>query len=309
MSARRKISALAIGLCLVAAAPSAFADDCAPLEKAFNAAVAKGSTAAVKDAAKNWKDDFVCGENADAIDAKYLGFLIKLAEADSSQRGAVIGEVEKKLATLRDWRVAESLGDFYWKSRDVKSAYHWYEESLNFLKGHPNQHPGQKEIQALMTKTGSAKSDERGVEVAKGEFFKTRAVDGTLGGIYVRQVVEVSVPLPVRFYYNEARFTPEGETAVRELAEAAKQQHLTSMKLVGHTDPKGSDAYNMELSRKRVEAVRDALRREGVSAHIDISWQGKRQPLDVSVLAAPPESEDQLWAMERRVEWIREGGE
>lgn len=311
MSATRRISALAIGFCLAAISPGAFAqDDCASLEKAFNAAVAKKSIEEAEAAKQKWVNDFVCGEKADEIEAKFLVFLIQLAEQEPSKQPIALQKVLQRVGVLQDWRIAERLGDYYWRAHNSKQAYEWYENSLNFLKEHPKEHPSAKEVQELYSRAGAAKSGEGGSQVAQAGFHQTRAaMDGTLGGIYVRQVVPVSVPLPVRFYYNEARPTPEGEAALKELAEAVKQQNLRVMKLVGHTDPRGSDAFNMELSRQRVEFVRDALQRQGVRAHVEISWQGKRQPIDVSVLAAPPENDEQLFALERRVEWIREGGE
>ncbi len=171
MLAGSKLPMLALGLCL---ATIAKADDCAPLEKAFNAAVAKQSIAEVREVKKKWLEDFVCGVYASAVQAKYVRFLIDLAAADPTQSTQSIAEASKILEILQDWRTAEALGDFYWRARDPKNAYHWYEESLNFLKGHPNQHPGLKEFQALMTKTGAAKAGEHGEEPVQGEFYKTR---------------------------------------------------------------------------------------------------------------------------------------
>ncbi len=122
----------------------------------------------------------------------------------------------------------------------------------------------------------------------------------------LREVEVLSVPLPVRFYTDEARFTSEGEAAVAELAQAANEQQLERLKLVGHADPRGSDQHNLDLSKRRVEAVRAELMRRGVKAHIDVEWKGSRQPFDVTVLPSSPNQEER-WALDRRVEWVREG--
>lgn len=313
MLAARRTLLTALSLCAIVTARAALAGDCAPFERSFKAAAATKQIDSVRQARDAWLKDYVCGEDEGEINAKYFRALIDIAAADPAQRQGALAEVTKSLGVKEDWRTAESLGDYYWTQRDRKDAFYWYEQSLNFLKQHPDQHLGAKAFQALVAKAGAAKSDERGgTQVAQGDFYKTRAaMDGKLGGIYTnfREVEAYSVPLPVRFYYDKAEFTPEGEAAVQELAKAAIEQELASIKLVGHTDPKGSDEYNMDLSRRRVEAVRAALQKLGVRARIEIVWKGKRQPIDASVLPPPPPQDEELWALERRVEWVREGGQ
>lgn len=312
MFALRAVSLAVISLCCTVTARAASGAECAQFERAFDAAAATRQVEAVREARKNWLDDNVCGEHRRSIDERYYHALIDIADADPAQRETALADVKQNQKFVdENWRIAEHIGDYYWRVRDRSNAFYWYEQTLNFLKTHPDQHPGAKKLQELVTKAGAAKSKETGEQDAKGDFYQTRAAaDGKLGGLYTnfREVVAISVPLPVRFFYNKAEFTPEGEAAVRELARAAKEQNLTSVKLVGHTDPKGSDAYNMELSRRRVEAVRTALQQQGVTARIDIDWRGKRQPIDASALRPPPQGEE-LWALERRVEWVREGGQ
>lgn len=72
------------------------------------------------------------------------------------------------------------------------------------------------------------------------------------------------------------------EAAGREVAaaveEAARLPEATVV-VVGHTDRKGSDAYNLNLSLRRAEAVRDALVARGVAAdRIDTIGRGEWDP-------------------------------
>ena len=46
----------------------------------------------------------------------------------------------------------------------------------------------------------------------------------------------------------------------------ARQCNVGGVVLVGHTDTSGPEAYNMALSLRRANAVKDALVREGVPA-------------------------------------------
>jgi outer membrane protein OmpA-like peptidoglycan-associated protein len=116
----------------------------------------------------------------------------------------------------------------------------------------------------------------------------------------------VVVPLPVNFYWDETRFTRAGEQALDELAKAAQEQQVRSMRLVGHADPSGNAQYNMDLSKRRVEAVRDALRSRGVRVNFDLAWRGAQEPIDSKNLDFTLTKEE-LYALDRRVEWVRNG--
>jgi outer membrane protein OmpA-like peptidoglycan-associated protein len=112
--------------------------------------------------------------------------------------------------------------------------------------------------------------------------------------------------VPVNFYFGQARFTPAGEKAVEELAEAVKQQNVETLTLVGHTDPRGDRQYNVELSKRRAAAARDYLLSHGVKARILVDGKGPDEPFDISLLGRPV-TQEEAWALDRRVEWIRQG--
>jgi outer membrane protein OmpA-like peptidoglycan-associated protein len=48
--------------------------------------------------------------------------------------------------------------------------------------------------------------------------------------------------------------------------------------LTGHADERGSDAYNIELSRQRLEAVARYLRESGVTSKLDLLPKGRSEP-------------------------------
>jgi outer membrane protein OmpA-like peptidoglycan-associated protein len=136
-------------------------------------------------------------------------------------------------------------------------------------------------------------------------------VDGRVGGIYspmlLRGTDVVAVPLPINFYFDETRVTPVGQAAMDELAKALSEQNVRSVFLVGHADPRGDRRYNLELSRRRAEAVRDYLRREkGITAEIEIEGRGSDEAFDVSVFDRPL-SKEEVYSLDRRVEWVRKG--
>lgn len=66
-----------------------------------------------------------------------------------------------------------------------------------------------------------------------------------------------SVNLTVLFATNSAELTPEATRVMDELGHALSSQQLASFRfrVVGHTDTVGTSAYNLELSRRRADAV------------------------------------------------------
>jgi outer membrane protein OmpA-like peptidoglycan-associated protein len=53
-----------------------------------------------------------------------------------------------------------------------------------------------------------------------------------------------------------------------------------NIEVAGHTDSKGSDAYNMKLSQQRAEAVRNFLISRGVAAdRLTAKGYGESQPV------------------------------
>ncbi len=78
----------------------------------------------------------------------------------------------------------------------------------------------------------------------------------------------------VFFDFDKATITPEAARIIAEASGAAKMGGVTRIHLTGHTDTVGSDKYNMALSLKRAEAVKDSMVRQGVPAE-EIAVVGK----------------------------------
>jgi OOP family OmpA-OmpF porin len=67
--------------------------------------------------------------------------------------------------------------------------------------------------------------------------------------------------LSVPFEFNSAELTPEAMSTLDELGAALTSNELADFRfeIAGHTDAVGSDSYNMDLSRRRAQAVVDYL--------------------------------------------------
>ncbi len=89
----------------------------------------------------------------------------------------------------------------------------------------------------------------------------------------------------VRFRVNSARLR-KGRNAriLGKVARALKKHARLRIKLRGHADERGPDDYNLELSRKRAEAVKRYLLRRGVNAgQLEVEAVGEAEPLGGSM--------------------------
>ena len=69
----------------------------------------------------------------------------------------------------------------------------------------------------------------------------------------------------VFFGFNKSNLTAEAQRVVTEAAAAAKEYGSAAISIVGHTDTVGSNEYNMRLSMRRSQTVKDALVSLGVA--------------------------------------------
>jgi outer membrane protein OmpA-like peptidoglycan-associated protein len=70
-----------------------------------------------------------------------------------------------------------------------------------------------------------------------------------------------TIDLEIKFDYNSAKIGPQAVPAVTKLGKALTSSDLNGgvFLVAGHTDAKGGEAYNQELSDKRAEAVKKYL--------------------------------------------------
>lgn len=88
--------------------------------------------------------------------------------------------------------------------------------------------------------------------------------------------------LMIGFKLNSAQITPDGLAKARIFAKALQMPELSGKRFLieGHTDSRGKLDTNMDLSRRRAQAVADFLAQQGVEAsRIDVRGFGPSQPL------------------------------
>ncbi len=84
----------------------------------------------------------------------------------------------------------------------------------------------------------------------------------------------------LKFEFDKADLRPEDRELLSRIAGIILTSHDYTISVNGHTDDVGSDAYNMALSERRAQAVRDYLVKAGLPAQIlTVQGYGKSLPL------------------------------
>lgn len=83
----------------------------------------------------------------------------------------------------------------------------------------------------------------------------------------------------VLFDFDRSDIRDDASRVLDSLAAALPKVDASAIEVGGHTDAKGSDAYNLALSGRRAEAVVQALRKRGVAMEIGAQGYGELQPV------------------------------
>ena len=202
------------------------------------------------------------------------------------------------------------LGDLALRRGDHLRAVEFYRR---FLDGLERRRQGYFQPGGGLEKIARHEAEYR----RKYELARLRAgilrdsVRGTVGreyllrGLSTRGVggVRPRLALQIRFAYDSARLTPAGRRQLREMARALQDPALKRCVVLieGHTDTFGSEQYNLRLSRRRAQAVRDFLVSCGVAAErLRVRGLGESRPL-------VPEGDKEAQAPNRRVEFVNLG--
>ena len=125
-----------------------------------------------------------------------------------------------------------------------------------------------------------------------------QATQGT--GVTVSQTsdnqLKLEIPSDISFDSGSYQLKPSLRPILDRFAVTLNQNPVTTVRIIGHTDNRGTDAVNNPLSVNRADATRDYLVTRGVALNrIAIDGRGSREPIADNSTA-------QGRAMNRRVE-------
>jgi outer membrane protein OmpA-like peptidoglycan-associated protein len=83
----------------------------------------------------------------------------------------------------------------------------------------------------------------------------------------------------VYFDTEKYNINAKSQETLNKLAEIFREYPKTNILVEGHTDDKGSDSYNLTLSKNRAQAVTNYMVNQGLSkGRFDTKWYGESQP-------------------------------
>lgn len=108
---------------------------------------------------------------------------------------------------------------------------------------------------------------------------KTEKTLSALGARRDGEKIIVNLPSDVLFDFDKSDIRRDARTSLMQLSEVLKVLPDEPVKIVGHTDSKGSDAYNQALSERRAASVERWLAGAGVTSAMETEGKGETEPL------------------------------
>lgn len=134
------------------------------------------------------------------------------------------------------------------------------------------------------------------------------ALTGAVSGLNTRVTdmgLVIDLPADALFDFDQASLTPAAEAQLRKAADVIRQAPPGALRIIGHTDDRGEDAYNQRLSTARAETVAGWLKQQvGVRTRA-FAVSGKGESAPIAPNARPDGSDDPAGrARNRRVEVV-----
>ncbi|MGH8608867.1 MAG: OmpA family protein [Gammaproteobacteria bacterium] len=87
----------------------------------------------------------------------------------------------------------------------------------------------------------------------------------------------------VNFAFDSAKLTPESERILDQATQELQEAASVTVRVEGHTDSIGSEAYNLQLSERRAQAVVDYLISKGIDpSRVEPEGMGEGNPVDTN---------------------------
>lgn len=111
---------------------------------------------------------------------------------------------------------------------------------------------------------------------------KTEDISGLLRDLKAEtrgSEVRIELSADVLFDFDKADLRPEAAQSLDKVAAVLRANPKARARVEGHTDSRGTDAYNRRLSDARADSVRKALAAKGVSNAIEARGHGSAKPV------------------------------
>jgi outer membrane protein OmpA-like peptidoglycan-associated protein len=228
-------------------------------------------------------------------------FRLERSGAPIAQRLATLSAARRYASTPNAWAIHARIGDLMRRlpaangQPDYAAISLAYDAAVQAIDRSPQSaRPGASEIGRLVALAYQFEALSPAPVPRRGLF--TRAA---------RQINVERTPVPLQFVYDSDQLTEAGRAQAETLLDLLRDEDMPRLRLVGHTDPIGSDGYNDKLSLRRALAIKQFLTIRGYPAdRIVTEGRGKRDIDKLRIWDRTEFTQDQIHQMLRRVELV-----
>lgn len=217
------------------------------------------------------------------------------------------GYKEEVLCSTGDNLLATFTRNSHFADRDTGIDYNFVSGKTEYVKvvADKNQQPVLVRV-----------SEQEGKQLLKNLDEQTQTVRRTNPNHTCKRVLEkVNISAHSLFKFNKSNYQnmlPKGKQEIQQLGKKinTSKLHITEIKVVGYTDPQGNDDYNLALSKRRAETVKQALKQSGVKVKVISEGLGENNLIVRNCAALHPHNAPKRKACDqvnRRVEIILYG--
>ena len=107
--------------------------------------------------------------------------------------------------------------------------------------------------------------------------FRVEDLGGKVQDLQVKETgseIRIELAADVLFDFDKADILPKAQAALKQAAQIIQEKAKGAVRIEGHTDSKGSDAYNQKLSERRAQAVKAWLTDKEGLRNVNFATQG-----------------------------------
>jgi outer membrane protein OmpA-like peptidoglycan-associated protein len=191
----------------------------------------------------------------------------------------------------RKSQIAQAIANREMETRRKAQADRFYEskqgEVIQKVKGDLNQTKQQLREQQIRSSSALAQeqqarlqAEQKAADADKRSKEMLQALDKMAQVKEEERGTVITLSGSVLFLTNEAMLLPNAQVRLDQVAEALLTMPDRDVLVEGHTDSRGTESYNLDLSRRRAEAVRAYLISKGYPPdHIRAEGIGKGRPI------------------------------
>jgi peptidoglycan-associated lipoprotein len=127
-----------------------------------------------------------------------------------------------------------------------------------------------------------------------GSILNEDGYTGSISNVPLEEKSDVLSNDTVYFSYNSSEITPEMKFIIDKHSSFLKKHNNIKVVLEGHTDERGSNAYNVVLGEKRAQSIKDVILQVGIpDTQVEIISYGESRPNTAG-------GSEENWAKDRR---------